>query len=87
VRVLLAPAGNYPAARVLRWRPDAATGGPGLPLTQLTSQHIAHAAGLALDTTAGSESAPDMPVGPEAAHGSSAAIAALAAQTELLEAG
>ncbi|KAL4437248.1 hypothetical protein ABPG75_004387 [Micractinium tetrahymenae] len=69
IRVLLAPAGNYPAEAVLAWRPDA-TGGPGLPFTQLTVQHIARAAGLG----------PAQPATPaEAAHGGSAAAAALEA--------
>jgi hypothetical protein len=44
--VLLASAERYPAERVLSWRPDGATGGPGLPFTQLTVQHIARAASL-----------------------------------------
>lgn len=71
VRVLLAPAGNYPADRVLSWRPDAATAGPGLPLTQLTVRHIARAAGLPVR--------PPSAAALEAAHGSTAAAEALAA--------
>ena len=47
VRVLLAPAERYPAERVLSWRPDAATGGPGLPFVGITVHHIHRAAELA----------------------------------------
>ncbi|KAI3424881.1 hypothetical protein D9Q98_008265 [Chlorella vulgaris] len=69
IRVLLAPAANYPAQRVLTWRPEAATCGPGLPFTQLTIGHIARAAGL----PPRQRSADSF----EVAHGSSAAAAAL----------
>lgn len=46
IRVLLAPAEHYPAQHVAALRPEAATGGPGLPFTQLTLAHVAASAGL-----------------------------------------
>lgn len=70
VRVLLAPAGNYPADRVLSWRPDAATGGPGLPFTGLGLRHVARAAGVALQQ-------PDATESLRAVHGGSAAARVL----------
>lgn len=75
VRVLLAPAEHYPAERVASWRPDAVTSGAGLPFTQLTTAHIAAAAGLsgAEDAAAG-EAAAEVP--PASDGGEAAAAAA-----------
>lgn len=88
VRVLLAPAAHYPQERVASWRPEAATGGAGLPFTQLSLSHLAAAAGLsvcggpataavAAAAPAGSGLRPTISEGH--GRGSSAALEALAA--------
>ena len=89
IRVLLAPAEHYPADRVASWRPEAATGGAGLPFTQLTLGHLAAAAGLRV---LGGE-APAAAAAAAAAHseghghGSSQALEALAASSGSSEEG
>lgn len=80
VRVLLAPAEHYPADRVASWRPDA-TGGPGLPFTQLSVQHVVAAAGLAAAADGGltEQGGDGALVGNKHGHGGTAALEALAA--------
>lgn len=82
IRVLLAPAANYPAHRVDSWRPDAATHGAGLPFTELRVQHMLAAAGLSDAAAAAAESPfsqlPPRGEGRGHLHGSSVALAALA---------